>query len=54
VPWLTRNGKAMVVGAGALDDDPGVKPTKSVFFGSRAPWYVHVSDLEMFETLPDS
>jgi len=54
VPWLTRNGKVMVVGAGALDEDPGVQPTRSVFFGSRAPWYVHVSDLEMFETLPDS
>jgi len=54
VPWLTRNGKVMVVGAGGLDDDPGVKPTMSVFFGSRAPWYVHVSDLEMFETLPES
>jgi hypothetical protein len=54
VPWLTRNGKVMVVGAGALDEDPGVRPTRSVFFGSRAPWYVPVSDLEMFETLPDS
>ncbi|MBW1762416.1 MAG: GFA family protein [Deltaproteobacteria bacterium] len=54
MPWLTRTGKAMVVGAGSLDDDPGVQPTHSVFFGSRAPWYVHVSDLEMHETLPQS
>jgi hypothetical protein len=54
VPWLTRNGKVMVVGAGALDDDPGVTPTQSVFFGSRAPWYVHVSDLEMHETTQQS
>jgi len=54
MPWQTRNGKVMVVGAGALDDDPGVRPTYSVFFGSRAPWYVHVTDLEMHETLPQS
>ena len=54
VPWLTRNGKTMVVGAGGLDDDPGARPTFSVYYGSRAPWYVHVSDLEMHETLPKS
>jgi hypothetical protein len=54
MPWLTRNGKVVVVGAGALDDDPGVTPTRSVHFGSRAPWYVHVSDLEMHETVPQS
>ena len=54
VPWLTRNGKVMVVGAGGLDDDPGVRPTYSVHYGSRAPWYEHVSELEMHETLPQS
>ena len=26
MPWLTRNGKVMVVGAGGLDDDPGLHP----------------------------
>ena len=36
MPWLTKNGKTMVVGAGALDDDPGVRPTAGVFFGSPA------------------
>jgi hypothetical protein len=41
-------------GAGALDDDPGVTPAFSVHFGSRSPWYVHVSDLEMHETIPQS
>jgi hypothetical protein len=54
MPWLTRNGKAVVVGAGGLDDDPGVTPTRSVYFGSRAPWYAHVSDLEINETLAQS
>ena len=44
----------MVVAAGALDEDPGITPTFSIFFGSRAPWYVHVSDLEMHETNPQT
>ncbi len=54
MPWLTRNGKVMVVGAGALDGDPGVKPKFSVYYDSRAPWYAHVSDLEMHGTIPQS
>ncbi|HSN82010.1 MAG TPA: GFA family protein [Polyangiales bacterium] len=52
MPWLTKNGKAMVVGAGALLDDPGARPQLNVFFGSRAPWYVHAADLETHETIP--
>lgn len=54
MPWLTKNGKVMVVGAGALDDDPGVKPKLSIHFDSRAPWYLHVSELEMHGTIPQS
>lgn len=54
MPWLTKNGKVMVVGAGGLDDDPGVRPKFSIHFESRAPWYVHVSDLEMHGTIPQS
>ena len=53
-PWLTKNGRVMVVGAGGLDDDPGDRPTFSVFYGSRAPWYVDVAELEKHETLPGS
>jgi len=52
MPWLTKNGKAMVVGAGTLVDDPGIRPHFNVFFGSRAPWYVHAADLETHETIP--
>lgn len=54
MPWLSKTGKTMVVGAGALDDDPGDRPRFSIYYGSRAPWYVHVPDLEMHETLPQS
>jgi len=45
LPWVTRNGKMVIVPAGALDADPGERPTRSVYFASRAPWYVHCSDL---------
>ena len=52
LPWVTRNGKMVVVPAGALNDDPEIRPTRSVFFGSRAPWYVHAAELPQFETFP--
>jgi hypothetical protein len=54
MPWLSRTGKAYIVPAGALDDDPGIRPLFSIHYGSRAPWYVHPSEIEMHETLPQS
>ena len=53
LPWLSRNGRAWVVPAGALDDDPGEKPRRSIYFGSKASWYEHVSDMPMFDTFPE-
>jgi hypothetical protein len=52
LPWRTRNGKGFLVPAGALDDDPGIKPTRNIFWDSRAPWYAPASDLPMFSEEP--
>ena len=52
MPWVVKSGKSVVVPAGALDGDPGEKPRRNVFFGSRAPWYVHASELESHDTFP--
>ena len=52
LPWLTRNGKAYVVPAGSLDDDPGARPTRNVHFASRGPWYLAASDLETHDGEP--
>ncbi len=45
LPWRTRNGKGVLVPAGALDDDPGTQPTRNIFWNSRAPWYAPASAL---------
>lgn len=47
VPWLSRTGKAYIVPAGALDDDPGIRPDRNIYWDSRAPWYMHASELEL-------
>ena len=52
LPWLTKTGKAYVVGAGALDDDIESRPGMSIFFASKAPWYVHASELEAHDERP--
>lgn len=52
LPWLTRNGRAYIVPAGCLDDDPGEAPSRNVHFGSRASWYRAAKDLETFDEEP--
>lgn len=49
MPWKTRNGKAWVVPAGALDDDPVERPTRNVWMGSRAVWEIAASTLPNVE-----
>lgn len=49
VPWLSRTGRAYIVPAGGLDDDPGVRPTRNIYCGSRPPWYLDANELETFE-----
>ncbi len=53
LPWLTKSGKAMVVPAGSLDDDPGIEPTQNIYSASRASWYQSVESLVCYDTLPD-
>lgn len=37
---------------GTLDTDPGVKPGRHVFVGSKAPWHEITDDLPQYEELP--
>jgi hypothetical protein len=52
LPWKTRNGRAWIVPAGALDDDPGAKPTRNIHFASRASWHAIAGDLPIFDIEP--
>jgi hypothetical protein len=38
VPHATRSGREIIIPAGSLDDDPGVKPSVHNCWGSRAAW----------------
>ena len=52
LPWLGKSGKAVVVPAGSLDGDPGIKPVQNIFYGSRAVWYQPPDALPEYDELP--
>ena len=52
LPWLGKTGKAVVVPAGTLDDDPTIKPMQNIFCGSKALWYIEPNTLPQYEELP--
>ena len=51
---LTRNGKAVVIPAGALDEAPPMSPTDNIFFASRAPWGCGGGGLPVHDEYPAS
>jgi len=52
LPWLGKSGKAVVVPAGSLDDDPGIRPVQNIFWGSHAVWSVEPGSLPTHDELP--
>ena len=39
VPYLNGAGNAMIIPAGTLDSDPGIRPQANIFWPNRASWY---------------
>jgi hypothetical protein len=52
LPWKTRNGKAFIVPAGSLDDEPQDRPTRNIWYSSRAMWHVDAATLPKFDGEP--
>ena len=52
LPWLTKSGKAMIIPAGTLDQDPIDRPIHNIYFKDRAPWYVEPDSLIKYDELP--
>ena len=52
LPWKTQSGKAVVIPAGTLDDDPDIKPRHNIFYANKAPWYEEVGCLNKFDASP--
>ena len=52
LPWKTKSGKAHIVPAGTLDDDPEARPIHNIYYLDKAPWYVCLDDLVKYDELP--
>jgi hypothetical protein len=52
LPWVTNNGKWVVVPAGSLNEDPEIRPERNIHWASRAPWYCHAGELPTFAEIP--
>ena len=50
VPIVDR--EIIRVPAGALEDDPGVRPKRHIFVDSEAPWFQTTDALDQFGTKP--
>lgn len=49
VPHKIAGTENMLIPAGVLDAEPDLKPEGSIFWASKAPWYVETPDLPKFE-----
>ena len=49
VPYISRDGKRLVVPAGCLDGDPKVRPQVRIYCADRAPWYEHIDSAKSFD-----
>ena len=52
VPHKVRDGDNVLIPAGLLDDDPVMRPENTIFWGSRAPWYIEPHEMPRFSEYP--
>ena len=52
MPAMSTTGRYWVIPAGTLSDDPGLRPSRSIFWASRAPWFVATSELPHHDEWP--
>ena len=51
LPWISQGGDAVVIPAGTLDEDPGIKPSQNIFWKNRATWRSDVESLPQYDEL---
>jgi hypothetical protein len=52
LPWENQPSTYVIVPVGTLDVDPEVRPERTIFWESRAAWYVPPHELPTFAELP--
>lgn len=52
VPHKVKTREDYLVPAGILDEDPQVRPESSIFWDSKAPWYLEPHEHDRFSEYP--
>ena len=52
VPGEPETGRPLIMPAGCVDDDPGVRLSGHIFVASKAPWHELAGDTPRFEAYP--
>ncbi|MBR9867277.1 MAG: GFA family protein [Oceanospirillales bacterium] len=52
LPWEVKGANNIAIPAGTLDQDPGVRPRRNIFFDYRACWFEPASELKCFSEGP--
>ena len=51
LPWKAQSGGAVVIPAGTLDEDPGMRPSQNIFWKDRVAWREAVESLPHYDEL---
>lgn len=54
LPRIAPDNSIAVIPAGTLDEDPGIRPERRIFQGSRADWSCPGDDVPAFDQYPPS
>jgi len=52
LPWKNQSGRAVIIPAGSLDQDPHVRPKQNIYYADKADWYVDADSLPKHDQLP--
>ena len=53
VPFITKNGKVLVIPAGSLNGNPDIAPQDNLFWTERAGWYDEAVAAVHFDAFPE-
>ena len=53
VPYTSLHSGRLIIPAGSLDEDPGIRPNDNIFWADRAPWYDAGLEAEHIAQDPD-
>ncbi len=53
LPWEVQRGGNVIITAGTLDDDPGIRPMWNIFWQSKASWFEDVCKLPKHDEFPE-